>query len=196
MAKAATKTRVQEKTTPTQASASAVNAASAITLDATTRGKFVVFGIPAVDRVEEGPVMRGFIETETGKINLAGWKKNGRESGTEYLSLKVGNPKPRAEGTADDATDEWLIGPFYGRLFKEVVKVGEQTKVKRYFGFIEDSQKIGEEPGTHKGVYRTNWQIQIKAKPDISTDQKTHYINGSVFPRLGQGETSDDDLPF
>ena len=44
--------------------------------------------------------MRGFIEVKTEcqgapvKVNVAAWLKIGRTSGTEYLSLKVGNNNP------------------------------------------------------------------------------------------------------
>jgi hypothetical protein len=168
---------------------------AAITLNGETRGKFVLFAIPVADRVTDGPVMRGFVETDAGKVNAAGWKKTGRESGAEYLSLKIGNIKPRAEGTAEDVADEWLIGPFYGRLFKEVTQAQDAQKV-RYFGFIEDSVKVGEDKKTHKGIYKTNWQVQIKAKPDVSNDGKTHYINGTVSASGGKAEASDEGLPF
>jgi hypothetical protein len=194
MAKAAKQPKVQEQSkTPAPVE---TKEAPALSLNGSTSGKFVLFTIPARDRVEDGPVLRGFIETGAGKINVAGWKKTGRDSGTDYLSLKVGNTKPRPEDTPDDVPEEWVIGPFYGRMFRELVKSGEQTKVKRYFGFIEDSVKVGEDPKTHKGVYRTNWQIQIKAKPDVSNDGKTHYVNGTVYPRAGNDESVDDDIPF
>lgn len=195
MAKAAKQSKGKEQSNAAPVAAAA-NDAPTLALNGDTRGKFVLFTIPVGDRVEDGPVMRGFIETDAGKINIAGWKKTGRESGTDYLSLKVGNSKQRAEGTPDDVADEWIVGPFYGRLFRELVKVGEQMKVKRYFGFIEDSVKVGEDPKTHKGVYHTNWQIQIKAKPDVSNDGTTHYVNGSVHPRVAQSEAVEEDIPF
>jgi hypothetical protein len=196
MAKAATKqAKVQEQRTEAPAQD---NTPAALSLDGTTRGKFVLFTIPAADRVDDGPVMRGFIETDAGKVNVAGWKKTGRESGTDYLSLKVGNTKQRAADAPQDQPDEWVIGPYYGRLFRETVKDGERVKVRRYFGFVEDSVRVGEDPTTHKGVYRTNWQIQVKAKPDLSNDQRTHYVNGSVHPRAAHAEAGveDDPLPF
>ncbi len=77
-----------------------------LVLNGQTRGKFVLFGIPAAERVEDGPVMRGLLETDAGKINVAGWKKIGRDSGAEYLSLKVGNTKPRPA----DASITWPAG--------------------------------------------------------------------------------------
>lgn len=195
MAKAATKA-VAAKQQPTHAPAQDAQTTQALSLDGSTRGKFVLFAIPVADRAEDGPVMRGFIETEAGKINVAGWKKTGRDSGTDYLSLKVGNTKPRAADAPEDQPDEWIVGPFYGGLFRETVKEGERVKIKRYFGYIEQSERVGEDPQTHKGVYRTDWQIQIKAKPDVSHDQRTHYINGSVHPRAAQAEAAGDDLPF
>lgn len=172
-------------------------AAQALSLDGETRGKFVLFAIPAGERVADGPVMRGFIETEAGKISVAGWKKTGRESGAEYLSLKAGNTRPRAADAAEDAPDEWLIGPFYGRLFRETAQEGERVKVKRYFGFVEDSVRVGEDAATHKGVYRTNWQIQIKARPEVSGDQRTHYVSGTVHPLVARAAAiADEDVPF
>ena len=169
----------------------------ALALDGQTRAKFVLFGIPAGERVEEGPVMRGFAETDAGKINVAGWKKIGRDSGSESLSLKVGNTKPRAADASKDVPEEWVIGPFYGRLFKEVRRSEGKSDKVRYFGFIEDSVKVGEDKQTHKGVYKVNWQVQIGAKPDTSNDGRTHYINGTLSP---VGVKADDggnqSLPF
>lgn len=171
--------------------------APALSLDGETRGKFVLFAIPAGERVDGGPVMRGFIETEAGKISVAGWKKTGRESGAEYLSLKAGNTRPRAADAAEDAPDEWLVGPSYGRLFRETAQEGERVKVKRYFGFVEDSVRVGEDAATHKGVYRTNWQIQVKAKPEVSGDGRTHYVSGSVHPLVARAAAiADEDVPF
>ena len=167
----------------------------AISLDGETRGKFVLFAIPVADRVEDGPVMRGLLETDEGKVNVAAWKKLARDTGNEYLSLKVGNTKRRDENTPDGAPDEWLVGPFYGRLFKEVTSLRDSTRT-RYFGFIEDSVKVGEDAKTHKGVYKTNWQVQIKAKPAVSGDGKTHYIDGSLSPAGAKVEASEALLPF
>jgi hypothetical protein len=168
---------------------------AAITLDGETRGKFVLFAIPAADRVEDGPVMRGMLETDQGKVNVAAWKKLARDTGNEYLSLKVGNAKRRDEHTPDGAPDEWLVGPFYGRLFKEVTNSRDSTRT-RYFGFVEDSVKVGEDAKTHKGIYKTNWQVQIKAKPAVSNDGKTHYIDGSLSPAGAKVEASEALLPF
>jgi hypothetical protein len=166
-----------------------------ITLDGNTRGKFVLFAIPASERVDDGPVMRGLLETEQGRINVAGWKRVARDTGTEYLSLKVGNVKPRGGDAPRDTPDEWLIGPFYGRLFKEVTPSRGIKKV-RYFGFIEDAVKVGEDSDTGKGRYRTNWQVQIRAKPNVSKDGKTHYIDGSASPAGAKPDPGESPLPF
>ncbi|MEO8250598.1 MAG: hypothetical protein ABI589_14650 [Burkholderiales bacterium] len=166
-------------------------------LNGQTRGKFVLFGIPAAERVEDGPVMRGLLETDAGKINVAGWKKIGRDSGAEYLSLKVGNTKPRPADASKDTPEEWVVGPFYGRLFKEVKARDDQPAKVRYFGFIEDSVKVGEDESTGKGVYRQNWQLQIGAKPDESHDGKTRYINGTAHPAGAKADDSGaESLPF
>lgn len=168
---------------------------AALRLDGDTRGKFVLFAIAASDRVEDGPVMRGLLETDEGKINVAGWKRVARDSGNEYLSLKVGNTKPREDG-AGDTPDEWLIGPFYGRLFKQVNE-GRDGKRTRYFGFIEHSEKVGEDAASHKGIYRTHWQVQIKARPNVSNDGKTHYIDGTASPAGNRNGGEDaGPLPF
>ena len=186
-------------TTPQAAAASTDERAStdqaAVTLGGDTRGKFVLFAIPVADRVEDGPVMRGLLETDDGKVNVAAWKKVARESGNEYLSLKVGNTRKREEHTPDDAPDEWLVGPFYGRLFKEVTN-SRDNKRTRYFGFVEDSEKVGEDAKTHKGIYKTHWQMQIKARPAVSNDGKTHYIDGTVSPAGARLEASEAALPF
>ena len=168
---------------------------AAVTIDGDTRGKFVLFAIPVAERVEDGPVMRGLLDTEKGKVNVAAWKKLARDTGNEYLSLKVGNTKRRDEHAPDGAPDEWLIGPFYGRLFKEVTTSRDSTKT-RYFGFVEDSVKVGEDAKTHKGIYKTNWQVQIKAKPAVSNDGMTHYIDGSLSPAGAKVEASEALLPF
>ncbi len=106
-------------------------------LNGTTFGKFVLFGIPRADQVKDGPVMRGLVEVKTEaqgapvKVQVAAWLKIGRSSGTEYLSLKVGNNDPEDPET-------YTVGPFYGRLFRQVD--GTRT---RYFGFIEEAEKTG-----------------------------------------------------
>jgi len=158
-----------------------------------TRGKFVLFAIPAAERVADGPLMRGLLETEAGKINVAGWKRVARDTGSEYLSLKVGNTRPRREDEADDAPVEWTIGPYYGRLFRaEVARSGRV----RYFGIIESAERVGEDKRTHKGIYKTHWQAQIKAHPTVSGDGRTHYIDGTASP-AGTREAGDaDPLPF
>lgn len=167
--------------------------AAAPTLDGQTRGKFVLFAIPPTERVEDGPLMRGLLETDAGKINVAGWKRVARDTGSEYLSLKVGNTRPRREDDADDAPVEWLVGPFYGRLFR--TDGGRHGRV-RYFGFIESAERIGEDARTHRGVYKTHWQVQIKAHPNVSADGRTHYIDGSASPAGTRDAADADPLPF
>lgn len=166
-----------------------------IALDGNTRGKFVLFAIPVDERVDDGPVMRGLIETEQGRVNVAGWKRVARDSGNDYLSLKVGNTKPRDADSPKDAPDEWLIGPFYGRLFKEV-NVRRGVKTARYFGFVEHAEKVGEDEESHKGVYKTHWQLQIKAAPAVSNDGRTAYIGGTASPAGVRAATADNSLPF
>ena len=65
-------------------------------LHAQTTAKFVLFTIPAAERVAGGPVMRGFVEmasaqdsAEPTKVQVAGWSELARDTGREYLSLKA-----------------------------------------------------------------------------------------------------------
>ena len=159
-------------------------------LNGATLGKFVLFGIPRADQVKDGPVMRGLVEVKTEthgapvKVQVAAWLKIGRSSGTEYLSLKVGNNNP-------DDPETYTVGPFYGRLFRQVE--GSRT---RYFGFIEESEKTGEDENG-QGTYVTHWQLRISAKSALSTDQKTKYIGGSVAPsQMNEQEEESTNLPF
>jgi hypothetical protein len=159
-------------------------------LNGTTVGKFVLFGIPRTDQVKGGPVMRGLVEVKTEaqgapvKVQVAAWLKIGRSSGTEYLSLKVGNNDPQDPET-------YTVGPFYGRLFRQ----GEGTRV-RYFGFIEEAEKTGEDENG-QGTYVTHWQLRITAKAAVSHDQKTQYISGRVAPsQMNEQEEEISSLPF
>jgi uncharacterized protein (DUF736 family) len=161
------------------------------------RAKLVLFGVPPEDRVADGPLMRGFLETEQGKVNVAGWKKVARESGNDYLSLRVGNSKPGdAEFSAATGHVEWTVGPYYGRLFKEVSSLRGGAKRSRYFGFIEDAVKAGEDAATGRPVYEVRWQLLIRAKPDVSGDGRTPYIKGTVSPREAEGRGNAGGLPF
>jgi hypothetical protein len=159
-------------------------------LNGTTFGKFVLFGIPRADQVKGGPVMRGLVEVKTEaqgapvKVQVAAWLKIGRSSGTEYLSLKVGNNDP-------GDPESYTVGPFYGRLFRQV----EGTRV-RYFGFIEEAEKTGEDENG-QGTYVTHWQLRITAKAAVSHDQKTQYISGRVSPsQMNEQEEETSSLPF
>ena len=161
-------------------------------LNANTQGKFVLFNIRAAERVVDGPVMRGFIElataegsdTEPVKINVAGWSKVARDTGTEYLGLKIGNNDP-------EHPDVYSVGPFYGRLFRQAAdtKIGDKV---RYWGFVEDAQRTGiDEDG--RGVYATHWQLRINAKRQISKDGHTRYIAGTVAPGIEHLDANTDD---
>jgi hypothetical protein len=166
-----------------------------IALDGQTRAKLVLFAVPADERVDGGPDMRGLLEVDAGRISAAAWKRVARDTGTEYLSLKVGNTRPRGEGEPADAPQEWTVGPFYGRLFKaESQARGVQRK--RYFGFIEDAEKVGEDTRSHKSIYKTHWQLQIKAHPSVSNDGRTHYIDGTVSPAGAKASAEGEQLPF
>jgi hypothetical protein len=183
---------ISDKTTPsTTIGAKTMKTAALDVLNATTHGKFVLFGIARAERAPNGPAMRGFVEVKPDdngapiKVNVAAWLKIGRSSGTEYLSLKVGNN--RAE-----SPEEFTVGPFYGRLFRQID--GNRT---HYFGFIESSEKTGEDE-SGQGTYATHWQLRIHAKPAVSHDGKTHYITGGVLPsqQPAEGSAADSNLPF
>ena len=167
-------------------------------LNENTSGKFVLFNIKAADRVENGPVMRGFLEIEGEaaeaedkpealKVNVAAWAKVGRESGGDYLSLKIGN-------NSAEHPEVYTVGPFFGRLFRQVEPKTTGDK-KRYFGFIEDSERTGADENG-RGIYQTHWQLRINGKPTTSNDGKTHYIAGAVAPSQSEQAAADDDLSF
>lgn len=169
-----------------------MNTQAAEVLNAATNAKFVLFGIARTDRVANGPVMRGFVEIKSegnsppAKVNVAAWLKIGRNSGSEYLSLKVGN-------NSAETPEDFTVGPFYGRLFRQI----EGTRT-RYFGFIEDAEKTGEDENG-QGTYATHWQLRVNAKPAVSNDGKTHYITGGVMASQHQEEEEspeDSNLPF
>jgi len=178
-------------------SESANVAESIAILGAHAQAKFVLFAIGPEERVDSGPVMRGFIElpavdgAEAPKINVAGWAKVGRESGAEYLSLKVGNTRQPSEPLEGAA--QWDVGPFYGRLFKETNRARHGERI-RYFGFIEHSERVGEDQSL-RGIYKTHWQVTIRAKRATSSDGRTTYITGTVAPGHGK-ESGSGDLPF
>lgn len=150
-------------------------------LHAQTQAKFVLFNIPAAERVAGGPVMRGFLEIASGeeggeptKIQVAGWAELARDTGRDYLSLKVAN-------TEGEGREVYTVGPFYGRLFKHVTKTANGETV-RYFGFIEDAERVGEDEHG-RGVYERHWELAIRAKRAVSHDGRTVYISGHVGPR-------------
>jgi hypothetical protein len=185
--------RVQEGTTTQQTETMSMNTANTTDLlHGASVGKFVLFGIPRTELVKGGPVMRGLIEIKGEnngaplKVQVAAWLKIGRSSGAEYLSLKVGNNSP-------DDPEHYSVGPFYGRLFRQV----EGTRT-RYFGFIEEAEKTGEDENG-QGTYVTHWQLRVNAKPAVSNDQKTKYISGNVSPSQLQEQAEEAEsatLPF
>ena len=154
-----------------------------------THAKFVLFAIPKADQVAKGPIMRGIIEVKTEdtlppvKVNVAAWLKISPTTGTEYLSLKVGN-------NSQEDPEDYTVGPFYGRLFRQTD--GART---RYFGFIEDAEKTGEDENG-QATYATHWQIRVNAKPAVSNDGRTRYISGQVTPSQHQEDVEDNLLPF
>ena len=183
--------QVAETVTDTQGVNAMNKQTAAGILNGGTLGKFVLFGIPRADQVKDGPVMRGLVEVKTDsqeppvKVQVAAWLKIGRSSGTEYLSLKVGNNNP-------EEPEDYTVGPFYGRLFRQVE--GNRT---RYFGFIEEAEKTGEDENG-QGTYVTHWQLRVNAKSAVSNDQKTRYISGNIAPSQMQEpqEEESTDLPF
>ncbi len=167
-------------------------------LDGRTRGRFVLFVIPEDERVERGPLMRGFIELPAGQVKIAAWKKFARDNGNEYLSLRVGNSHRREEGDHADAaegSEAWAVGPFYGRLFRDVTATRGETR-RRYFGFIESASRVAEDPSSGSGVYETDWQLLVRAHPDVSGDGRTPYISGQVYPKDSGPAAEIVGLPF
>lgn len=155
-------------------------------------GKLVLFPIKKADRVPDGPIMRGFIEPKgrpQDKVNVAGWSKIGRESGTEYVSLKAGN-------NSAEQPDVYSVGPYFGSMFRQIDGEGEHKKV-RYFGSIEDSQRTGEDRDGG-GIYTTHGRVRFNGKRAVSGDGKTQYITGLILlADMPQADDSlDDDLPF
>lgn len=159
---------------------------NSIEINGATGAKFLLFPIPVADRVLDGPIMRGFLDLGSDQqVQVGAWKRIGKESGTEYLSLKVANTKKPDENASPSESEEYLVGPYYGRLFKEIKGQGENERV-RYFGYIEHSEKVGIDAGG-QNIYQTYWQLQINARPQTSGDQK-RYIGGTVNPK---GESRD-----
>lgn len=176
-------------------------------LDGRTRGRFVLFAIPEAERVERGPLMRGFIELPEGQVKVVAWKKFARDNGNEYLSLRVGNSQRRTECDAGDGGDHgdgtgagqggeaWAIGPFYGRLFRDVTAYRGEAR-RRYFGFIESASRVAEDPSSGNGVYETDWQLLVRAHPEVSGDGRTPYISGQVHPKDSGPAAEVVGLPF
>ncbi len=170
-------------------------------LDGRTRGRLVLFVIPEAERVERGPLMRGFIELPEGQVRVAAWKKFARDNGNEYLSLRVGNSQRRTDGDSGESADgvdggeAWAVGPFYGRLFRDVTATRGETR-RRYFGFIESASRVAEDPSSGNGVYETDWQLLVRAHPDVSGDGRTPYIAGQVYPKDSGPATEVTGLPF
>lgn len=199
VATATRKARAARVETPAELPVSQVEApTTALTFDGATRGKFLLFAVPRAEKVQDGPVMRGFVETNEGRIDVAGWTNTARDTGVEYLSLKFGNTrKPEADATPGEEV-EYVLGPFYGRLFRETTtdSITGHTVTKRYFGYVGKSEKTGVDEH-EQAVYQDVWELSLKAKPALSGDQSTRYINGTVNPKQrSQDETQTDGLPF
>ncbi len=167
-------------------------------LDGRTRGRLVLFVIAEAERVERGPLMRGFIELPEGQVKVAAWMKCARDNGNEYLSLRVGNSLRREEGDSADGADAgeaWAVGPFYGRLFRDVTATRGETR-RRYYGFIESASRVAEDPSSGSGVYETDWQLLVRAHPEVSGDGRTSYISGQVYPKDSGPAAEVVGLPF
>ncbi len=196
----ATTTR-KPRTAPVQAPAAAIQpeaSVSVLTLNGATRGKLVLFAIPRGELVDDGPAMRGFVETPEGKIDAAGWKKTARDTGVEYLSLKLGNTRKPDEDAPAGEPVEYVVGPFYGRLFRETKtdRDSGRTVVKRYWGYVEKAEKVGIDAGGQT-VYQNVWELAVQAKPATSGDHRTHYISGTVSPKAhARDDDQDNGLPF
>jgi len=181
-----------EAADPTKVHTPSPQESSMDTLNSNTQAKFVLFNIPVAERVAGGPVMRGFLEiaqpekpdAEPIKVQVAGWPEIARDTGREYLSLKVAN-------TQTENRDAYTVGPFYGRLFKNATKTKAGGETVHYFGFIEDAEKVDEDE-QGRGVYRRRWQLAVRAKREVSRDGRTVYINGHVGPSREASARSDE----
>lgn len=141
-------------------------------LNADTKAKGALFTVKANDRKDNGPTMTGNFEVNSSKISVAAFLKVSKESGKDYLNLKIGEKE----------------GPsFYGKLFRNTEKKAEKSP--DYTGYVE------------LGTGNDAPQLRIAGWKAKSRDQKTSYISLEIAPPMKNTDSENsenecDELPL
>jgi uncharacterized protein (DUF736 family) len=134
-----------------------------IMLQINTKAKGALFTVKADERKDNGPSMTGHFEANSQKISIAAFLKVSKESGKDYLNLKMGEKD----------------GPiFYGKLFRNTDKKGEKSP--DYSGYVE------------LGIGDDVPQLRIAGWRMKSRDQKTSYISLELAPPIKKTESECD----
>jgi uncharacterized protein (DUF736 family) len=129
-------------------------------LQASTTAKGALFIVKSDARKVNGPAMTGTLEVNSQKIQIAAFLKVSRETGKDYLNLKIGQKYSPA---------------FYGKLFRNKDKRGEQSP--DFTGYVE----LGN--GNNAPQLRlAGWQAK-------SRDQKTSFISLDLAPPMRKTES-------
>lgn len=121
----------------------------------TTQAQGALFSVNENDRVPNGPLMTGNVEHNSIKIGLSAFLKMSAETGTEYLNLKIGDPRK------NDPV-------FYGRLFRNSDK--RKEKSPDYTGYIElTAEKDGP-------------TLRVSGWKKLSRDKSRQYISLDIAP--------------
>jgi len=129
-------------------------------LQADTKAKGALFKVKADARKDNGPSMTGNFEVNSKKISIGAFLKVSKESGKDYLNLKVGDKE----------------GPvFYGKLFRNTEKKGEKSP--DYTGYVE--LDTGNDAP----------QLRIAGWKAKSRDQKTSYISLELAPPMKKADS-------
>jgi len=123
-----------------------------------------LFTVAADRKVANGPLMTGLINlTEKDSVEMAAFIKTGKESGKEYLSLKI------QTGKGDTA-------PLYGRLFRTEAK--KSDKAADYFGAID------------LGAGDNAPELRIAGWKRTSKDGKTQFVSLLIDVPNGKPESA------
>lgn len=138
-------------------------------LNAETKAKGALFTVKAEDRKENGPIMTGNFELEEGKIAIAAFLKTAKETGKQYLNLKVGNKNDQ---------------PLYGRLFRVEEKKGEKSP--DYTGYVA----LGSDEEAP--------ELRVAGWKTKSKDGNTSYISLVIEPpaKKSEGNGEGSELPL
>jgi uncharacterized protein (DUF736 family) len=141
-------------------------------LTETTKAQGALFSIADGDRTPNGPLMTGNVEHNSVKINLTAFLKTSRDTGLDYLNLRVGDPRK------DDPV-------FYGRLFRNTDK--REANSPDYTGYIEiTSEKDGP-------------TLRISGWKKRSRKSSVQFISLEISPREAQTANEDgasSEVPF